>query len=136
MIVHDSPDYRIEHLPSVNVNRPYALDHKERKAGVVQLNNLGWFETAAKAHQEKNRHAGWSPVRLLQESDMLGERYYRDRRILVDGEETWLLRTWVSDSGLVVEVSGPRSLLLAEHTVTERDGSELQLETGASRHGG
>lgn len=62
MIVHESHNYRIEYLPSINVKRPYALDHKEHKNGRVNLNNIGWFETESQAHQEKNRHAGWMPA--------------------------------------------------------------------------
>jgi len=62
MIVHDSKHYRIEHHPSININRPYALDHKEWKDGErgCGLNNLGWFETESQAHQAKNKHAGWT----------------------------------------------------------------------------
>lgn len=62
MIVHDSHDYRIEHLPSININRPYALDHKEHKDGRINLNNIGWYETESAAYQARNSHAGWTPT--------------------------------------------------------------------------
>lgn len=58
-------------------------------------------------------------------------KYYDDKRIiLVNGEETYLLRSWISDNGIVVEVSGPESLLLHEHNITELDGRELDLTNG------
>lgn len=49
------------------------------------------------------------------------------RIILVDSEETYLLGYRVCDSGIRLEVSGPESLLMHEHTVTECDGSPLVL---------
>jgi hypothetical protein len=53
---------------------------------------------------------------------------FHNRVIIVDGEETYFLRHWISDNGVVIEVSGPKSLLLSEHTITEFDGSPLNLK--------
>lgn len=50
------------------------------------------------------------------------------RIIKVDGTETYLLSHWVSDNGIVIEVSGPQVLRLDEHEATEYDGSELKLD--------
>ena len=55
-------------------------------------------------------------------------KHYLDpcRPIIVNGEQTILLAWWISDDGVVIEVSGPRSLLLADAEVTELDGSTLR----------
>jgi len=57
-------------------------------------------------------------------------RKFHDRIIKVDGEETYLLSHFISDNGIVIVVSGPESLLLKEHIVTEYDGSPLDLSKG------
>lgn len=63
-------------------------------------------------------------------------KYYDDKRIiLVDGYQTYLLRSWVSDNGIIVEVSGPESLYFHEHNITEVDGSQLDLTNDIVRVG-
>lgn len=58
----------------------------------------------------------------------------KSRIIKVNGEETHLLAWWVSDDGIVLEVSGPKSHLLHQVKVTEYDGSPFtQIETGKKR---
>lgn len=54
-------------------------------------------------------------------------RQHEERIIKVDGEETYLLSSSVSDSGIILLVSGPQSIVLTDHTVTEYDGSPLDL---------
>lgn len=54
-------------------------------------------------------------------------RHFHNRIIKVDGQETYLLAHWISDNGIVLEVSGPETIYLQEHNVTEYDGSELIL---------
>ena len=52
---------------------------------------------------------------------------FHNRIILVNGQETYFLRHWISDNGIVIEVSGPVSLLYHQYTITEVDGSKLVL---------
>lgn len=52
---------------------------------------------------------------------------FHHRIIIVDGEQTHFLRHWISSSGIVIEVSGPKSLLLHEHNITELNGLKLNL---------
>lgn len=59
MVISDSFNYRIEHHPNISVNRPYALDHKEREGERVHLNNIGWYATESEAYRARNVHAGW-----------------------------------------------------------------------------
>ena len=55
-------------------------------------------------------------------------RKFHDRIILVDGQETYFLAHFISDNGIVIEVSGPKSLYLHEHEFLECDGSQLNLD--------
>lgn len=50
------------------------------------------------------------------------------RIIKVDGEETHFLSFAISDLGIVLTVSGPSVIVLADHVVTEYDGSPLVLD--------
>lgn len=53
--------------------------------------------------------------------------FHNDHMILVDGKETYLLSHWINDNGIVLDISGPESILLHEHKVTETNGDELDL---------
>jgi len=55
-------------------------------------------------------------------------KFYTNKMILVDGRQTYLLTSSVGDSGVLLCVSGPHTIVLHEHVVTELDGSELKLE--------
>jgi hypothetical protein len=53
---------------------------------------------------------------------------FHNRIIKVNGEETYFLRHWLSDHGIVIEVSGPQAFLYHENNITEYDGSQLDLQ--------
>jgi hypothetical protein len=57
-------------------------------------------------------------------------KHYDRKMIVVDGAHTYLLSSWVCDEGVALMVSGPETILLHQHKVTEPDGSELKLEEG------
>lgn len=53
--------------------------------------------------------------------------FHNNHIILVDGKETYLLAHYVSDNGIILEISGIESIYLHEHIVTEYNGSPLKL---------
>ena len=53
--------------------------------------------------------------------------FHEDHMIIVDGRQTWLLSYKVSDSGVLITVSGPKVLVLHQHEITELDGSPVKL---------
>lgn len=55
-------------------------------------------------------------------------KMFHNKIIKVDGKETYLLAHWLSDLGIVLEISGPETIVLHEHTVTELNGDALVLD--------
>jgi hypothetical protein len=56
--------------------------------------------------------------------------FHENHAVLVDGGPTWLLSHRLDDLGIALTVSGPETVHLHEHSVTEADGSPLDLSKG------
>jgi len=48
--------------------------------------------------------------------------------ICVDNQQTYLLASWITDNGVALEISGPETIFLHEHKVTEINGNELIIK--------
>lgn len=59
---------------------------------------------------------------------------FHDRIIKVDGEETYLLSHQITDTGILLTVSGPETIYLHEHNVTEFNGEEINLSLGKNSY--
>ena len=63
------------------------------------------------------------------------KKYHENHRILLNDKLIYLLQHWDTDEGIALIVSGPKTVLLHEHIVTEEDGSKLDLSKGTTLWG-
>lgn len=53
--------------------------------------------------------------------------FHERHMIVVDGKQTYLLSHRISDNGILLDISGPETIYLHEHIVTETNGKAINL---------